>query len=120
MSVRLTILAAAAVAASLCNLGLAAAPAVAQPVDGILVSYADLNLANQAGRRVLDHRIATAATQLCGTYGVTELSWAAAVRACQDDTIAGAQPQRDAAIGIRGTVRIGSAERFIRVNRAAN
>ena len=114
MSVRSTILAAAAVAA--CNLGLAA-PALAQVAPSIAVSYADLDLTDNQGRSTLDRRIANAAEQLCGSYQPIELSWAAAVRTCQSETIALTQPQRDAAMGVRGEVQVSSADRVIRVNR---
>lgn len=120
MSVRTTILAAAAVAA--CNFGLAA-PAFAMPDNTIAVSYADLDLTAESGRDLLDRRIANAAEQLCGWYQPNELTWAAAVRACQSETIALTQPQRDAAVGVRGEVQVSSADRVVRVrrvNRAAN
>jgi UrcA family protein len=117
MSVRSTFLAAAAVAAGLAGL---AAPASAQTVTGITVSYADLNLASQNGRETLDRRIAYAAGRLCGHASNVELGWAAAVQDCQAETIALTQPQRDAAMGIRGEVQVSSADRIVRVNRAAN
>src|SRR4030095_17172164 len=100
--------------------GLAAAPAVPQPVETVLVSYADLDLASQVGRQRLDRRIANAAEQVCGGYSPVELRWAAAVRACQFETIADVAPQRGGAIGLRGTVRVSSADRVLRVSRAAN
>ena len=115
MSVR-TILAAAVVVASLG----AAAPALAQSAESVTVSYADLNLGTASGRTALDRRITNAAEQLCGFYQPTELTWAAAVRACQSETVALAQPQVDAALRERGSVQVSSADRFIRVNRAAN
>ena len=118
MSVRSSILAAAAVAASLCNL--AAAPAFAESPESILVSYADLNLANAAGRDILDRRIANAASSLCGQYTLAHVGFATAARACQAETIAAVQPQRDAAMNFRGTVRVSSADRFLRVSRAAS
>ena len=120
MFVRSTSLAAAAVAAGFLTFGLAASPAVAQPVETVLVSYADLDLSREVGRVRLDRRIANAAEQLCGGYSPADLDWAAAVRTCQSETIADVQPQRDAAIGRRGTVRVSSADRVLRVSRAAN
>jgi UrcA family protein len=119
MSVRSTILAAAVAAATMLQLGVAAGPAAAQTADSIIVSYADLNLAGRAGRDALDRRIANAATQLCGAYSPTQLGWAAAVQACQAETIALTQPQRDAAVSLRGTVRISSASNTLSVSRAA-
>ena len=119
MFARPYILAAAAIVAGL-NIGLAAgaAPAFASAPDGFVVSYADLNLASDAGRDILDRRIAGAAEQLCGQYRALELGWAAEVKACRAETVALTQPQRNAAIGLRGTVRVSQAN--LRVNRAAN
>ena len=118
MFVRQSVLAAAALAAGLVNLGLAAAPAVARMPDGILVSYADLNLANAVGRNILDRRIANAAEQLCGKFAPLELTLNAAAEACRAETIALTQEQRNAAVGLRGTVEVSQAT--VRVNRAAN
>lgn len=119
MSVRSAYLAAVAGAAAIAQIG-AAAPAAAQTSEAIVVSYADLNLASRAGRDVLDRRIAGAASQLCGAYQPVELRWAAAVEACQAETIALTQPQRDAAVNLRGTVRISSTSGILSVSRAAN
>ena len=120
MSVRSSLLAAAAVAASLATLGVAAAPAVAaEATESVTVSYADLNLTNDAGRAVLDRRIASAAAQLCGDHRVLELRWANAVEACRDATIDSAQAQRDAAVRY-GTVEVSEAAPLVRVTRAAN
>lgn len=120
MFVRPTILAAAVLVAGVLNLGIAAAPAVAQAPAGIAVSYADLNLASQAGRASLDARIAGAAARLCGFATPVELGWAAAVDSCRSETIALTQPQRNAAVGLSGTVRVSEAGQIVRVNRAAN
>lgn len=123
MSVRTTFLAAAAVAASLVNLSAAASPAMAQEQETVVVSYADLNLGNQAGRNVLDRRIAQAASELCGQFNPIELGQAEAGRSCVADTIASVQPQRDAALNRRfGTVQISQAGGggSLRVSRAAN
>jgi UrcA family protein len=120
MFVRPSILAAAALVAGLLNVGIAAAPAFAQASDGIAVSYGDLNLGNAAGREILDRRIAGAAEQLCGKFSPVELNWAAAVQACRAETIALTLPQRNAAIGLGGTVQVSMAGQTLRVNRAAN
>lgn len=118
MSVRPSILAAATLVAGLLSLGAIAAPAIARAPAGILVSYADLNLDNAAGRSVLDRRIATAAEQLCGRFSPVDLNMAAQVEACRSETIALTLEQRNAAIGLRGTVEVSQAT--VRVNRAAN
>ena len=120
MTVRSTILAAAALVAGFANLSLAAGPAFAQGEETITVSYADLNLANAAGREAFDRRIAGAVSQLCGDFNPVELGRAAAGRACLTETLAAVQPQRDAAIGHRGTVSVAQADLTIRVSRAAN
>ena len=120
MFVRPSILAAAVLVAGLVNVGVAAVPAVAQAPEGIEVSYADLNLASTAGRQVLDRRIAGAAEQLCGKFSPVDLSFAEAVQACRAETIALTQPQRNAAIGLGGTVEVSDASQSLRVNRAAN
>ena len=119
MFVRSSILAAAAVSAGLLSL-VAAAPATAQDASSIAVGYADLNLASPLGRNILDRRIANAASQLCGTARQVDLNATAAVDECREATIEGVQPQRDAAVGLRGTVQVSDASKFMRVSRAAN
>jgi len=116
MFVRSTVLAAAAVAATLLTF---AVPAAAQTAPAVEVSYGDLDLTRVAGRDVLDRRIAGAAAELCGSFSPVELGWAAAVRACRTETIALTQPQRNAAIGRRGTVEVAQSA-SLRVSRAAN
>ena len=119
MFVRPLILAAAAVTAGLLSLSAASVPAFAQESRSIAVSYADLNLASADGRDVLDQRIASAASQLCGPSDGRDLVWARAVEACQQATIGAVQPQRDAAIGLRGTVQV-SFNQALQVSRAVN
>ena len=119
MFVRPSILAAAALTAGLLTIGAVATPAMAQDAPSMTVSYADLNLANPLGREILDRRISNAASQLCGAARSVELRWAAAVADCQQATIDATQPQRDAAVGMRGTVQV-SLNQALRVSRAAN
>jgi UrcA family protein len=120
MSARSTVLFAAAIVAGFVNIGCAGS-AVAQPQETIAVSYADLNLANAAGRDILDRRIGVAAVQLCGDYNPLELGRADAGRDCVSATLAAVQPQRDAAIGARfGTVRVSHNDFTLRVSRAAS
>ena len=119
MFVRPSILAAAVLTAGFITLGVAASPAAAQPTSSVTVSYADLNLASTAGREIFDRRIANAAGQLCGAYTAVDLTWAAAVLECREATIADTMPQRDAALR-HGTVQVSSADRIVRVSRAAN
>ena len=120
MFVRPSILAAAILVAGIVDFTIAAAPALAQAPAAITVGYADLNLSSAAGRNALDRRIANAAEQLCGYAHPLELGWAAAVESCRAETIAATQPQRNAALGLSGTVEISQADQIVRVNRAAN
>ena len=121
MTVRNAILAAAALVAGFVNVCGAVGPAVAQVPETVAVSYADLNLANRAGRAVLDQRIADAAESLCGDFDRRELGRAAAGRECIGATLAAVQPQVDAAIGYRtGTVQVSHNDFSVRVSRAAN
>lgn len=113
MSVRSSILAVAAAAAGLATVSLGASPAFAGQLESVEVQYQDLNLANSAGRATLDRRIAAAARQVCGEYLTVELKWAEIARACQNDVIAAAAPQRDALVG-------GQRYAAVRVSRAAN
>ena len=119
MFVRSTVLAAAAVAATLLSFS-AAVPAIAQSTPAVEVPYGDLDLGDVAGRNILDRRIANAAAQLCGNFRAIEMDWATAVRACRSETIALTQPQRNAAIGRHGTVEVANAASVLRVSRAAN
>lgn len=118
MSVRTSVLAAAAVAAMIANVA-AVAPALAQTAPSVEVFYGDLNLAGTSGRNALDRRIASAAAQLCGEARAVELTWNAAVQACRTETIASVQEQRDAAVRY-GTVQVADAAPVVRVSRAAN
>jgi UrcA family protein len=121
MSVRNTILAAAALVAAFINLSAAAGPAMARAADTVAVSYADLNLRNRAGRAVLGQRVADAAARLCGGFHPLELARAQAGRDCISATLAAAQPQLDAAIGYRtGTVEVSRNDFTLSVSRAAN
>lgn len=117
MFVRSSVLAAAALTAGLLTF---AAPAFAQETPSVAVSYADLNLASPLGRTILDRRIANAASQLCGTASQVDLNATAAVDTCLSATIDSVQPQRDAALGLRGTVQVSDASKVMRVSRAAN
>lgn len=103
MFVRKSLFAAAALAAAFANI----APAAARTGGAVEVSYADLNLANPAGRAALDRRIAFAARQVCGQFLNTELKWAELSRACRADVTEAAR--------IPGATRLAS----LRVSRAA-
>lgn len=107
MNLRKPLFAAAALAAAYVNTSAALSPALARGAEGVTISYADLNLANPAGRAVLDRRIAAAARQVCGQYLIGELKWAEMSRECRVEVTASA--------AIPGATRLAS----LRVSRAA-
>lgn len=57
----------------------------------VRVSYADLDLASEAGRARLDRRIANAARGICGNYQPNDLRIFSLVRDCRADAIASAR-----------------------------
>jgi UrcA family protein len=99
---------------ALAALGLASLlvlPTVGQAAETMTarVSYADLNLASDAGQGVLAHRIAFAATGLCDVGAIPlDLKLTSATKACRDDAIASAQPAFEAAVNAarKGSVTV--------------
>ena len=51
--------------------------------ETVKVGYADLNLSNQAGVNVLNHRVAAAITKVCGEIDPNNLSEAAYISKCR-------------------------------------
>ena len=84
---------------SLLTLLIAATPALAapaEPVTGhIVVRTADLDLGSESDRRRLDHRLATAAVEACGTASNVDLSGRNEVRRCLRATRAFLAGERD-------------------------
>ena len=76
-----------------------AAPALAQTpaveTNVSLVRTADLDLSSEAGRRLLDVRLARAAREVCGTASDTDLKGKNEVRQCRADVLAQARANRD-------------------------
>lgn len=68
-----------------------AAPAPAQNVS--IVHTADLDLSSKAGREALDHRLVTAAFDVCGTASDVDLAGKNKVRACRVDVLAKARAE---------------------------
>jgi UrcA family protein len=58
----------------------------------VRVSYADLNLANEAGATALERRIAYAARSVCGEADLRDLRLMRATNVCRDQAITDAQP----------------------------
>ena len=88
----------------------------AQDVESMKVSYADLDLASDAGQQRLERRIGFAAYLLCDLgESSKELDLAYATKTCRTASIAGAQPAFDAAVAAarRGTVTVGEGAALI-------
>jgi UrcA family protein len=66
------------------------APALAaSPTENIsVVRTADLDLDSQAGRAALDHRLVSAAADVCGTASNADLVGSNKVRACRVEVLA--------------------------------
>ena len=70
------------------------APALAEtasPQNVSIVRTADLDLTSKAGRSALDHRLVTAAYEVCGTASDADLAGKNEVRACRADVLAKAR-----------------------------
>lgn len=69
-------------------------PTVSQAAETrtVLVPYADLNLASEAGASILERRIVGAAQMVCQIEDSRELGLAQATMVCREDAVAGAQP----------------------------
>ena len=92
-------------------------PTVSQAatVNSVRVSYADLNLASQAGERTLERRIASAARIVCQIEDTRELGLMGEVRVCRSDAVESAQPAFDSALRAArgGTVTVIGASSLI-------
>ena len=70
------------------------APALAETASTQNVSIvrtADLDLTSKAGRNALDHRLVTAAYEVCGSASDVDLAGKNEVRACRADVLAKAR-----------------------------
>jgi UrcA family protein len=85
-------------------------PTVTQAAEtnAVRVSYADLNLASDAGQHVLQGRIVHAARTVCEIEDSRELALASATNVCRSDAIARVRPAYEAAVAAarHGTVTI--------------
>jgi len=92
-------------------------PTVSQAAtsQSVSVSYRDLNLAQDAGRRALAGRISIAARNVCEIEDSRELALSNATKSCRTGAIDAAQPQVDAAIAAvrKGTVTVLDAAALI-------
>lgn len=76
-----------------------------------IVPTADLNLASEAGRKALNHRITRAVIDLCGQAADVDLAGRNAVRKCRADTLAEAYQARDQRLVLRSDEPIRLAAR---------
>jgi UrcA family protein len=85
-------------------------PTVTQAAESqsVHVSYADLNLASNAGQYALRGRIDEAARTVCGIEDSRELALASAVNLCRNGAVEGARPAYEAAVAAarHGTVTV--------------
>lgn len=92
-------------------------PTVSQAAESnsVRVSYADLNLASNAGATALQRRIGFAARVVCEIEDSRQLPLASATNACRSDTIASVRPAYEAAVASarRGTVIVGEGAALI-------
>lgn len=89
-----------------------AAPVLAEPAPAQNVSIvhtSDLDLSTESGREALDHRLVTAAFEVCGTASEVDLAGKNKVRACRTDVLAKARANGEqlASRGITITVAAG-------------
>src|SRR3954454_11190649 len=87
-----------------------AAPALAEParadVNVSIVRTADLDLSTQAGKRALDHRLANAARDVCGTVSDVDLAGKNKVRACRDTVLADARAKGERLASRGGAITV--------------
>ncbi|HET7606115.1 UrcA family protein [Sphingomonas segetis] len=83
--------------------------------NSVRVSYADLNLASDAGANVLQRRIAFAARVVCEFEDSRQIPLEKAANLCRNDAIQGATPAYEQAVAAarHGTVTVGGAAALI-------
>lgn len=90
-----------------------AVPAFSQPAPAqniSIVRTSDLDLSSKAGRQILDHRLITAAFEVCGTASDADLAGRNQVRACRSDVLAKARAE-SAQLASRGVAIVLAAAR---------
>ena len=86
-----------------------AVPAFAEPMPAQNVSIvhtADLDLSSKAGLEALDHRLVTAAFEVCGTASEVDLAGKNKVRACRADVLAKARAEGEQLASRGASIRI--------------
>jgi len=92
-------------------------PTVSQAAgsNSVRVSYADLNLASESGRHVLQGRVAFAARVVCEIEDSRELALATATNDCRNDAVQRARPAYEAAVRatLHPSVTVGGAAAIV-------
>ena len=90
-----------------------ATPALAEPpaIATSVVQTADLDLSSQAGQRALNHRLALAAKEVCGTASDVDIAGKNDVRRCRVETLARVASDRDQRIAAASNQPIEVASR---------
>ena len=86
-------------AAFLAAYGPAAFARPVEPAPSVHVSYADLDLSQQAGRTTLEARVSHAVSRLCRMPSALDQAAMSHYRACRKSAWSGARPQLAAAYG---------------------
>ena len=85
------------------------APALAETVPAQNVSIvhtSDLDLSSKAGRSVLDHRLVTAAFEVCGAPSDADLAGKNQARACRANVLAKARADGNQLASRGATIRV--------------
>jgi len=103
--------------AALAAAGALVVPTVSQAneLNSVRVSYADLNLASQAGASILQRRIFVAANLVCGDEHSRQFDIVIATKICHTDAIEGARPAFEAAVAAarHPSVTVGAAAAIV-------
>jgi UrcA family protein len=103
--------------AALAAAGALVVPTVSQAneLNSVRISYADLDLASEAGASALEHRIGIAARVVCGYEGSKQYDVVAATKVCRTGAVEGARPAYEAAVAAarHGTVTVGAAASLV-------
>jgi UrcA family protein len=70
-----------------------------EPIHSVRVSYADLDLAQKAGRATLEARVNKAVSRLCGMPAASDLVAMTRYRGCRKSAWSSARPQLAAIYG---------------------
>jgi UrcA family protein len=89
-----------------------AVPAFSEPLPAQNVSVVhtkDLDLSSEAGRAALDHRLVTAAFEVCGTASDADLAGRNQVRDCRADVLAKARAESEQLASRNGMIVVAAA-----------